>query len=466
MILEAVSAAASIAGAVGGGSSSSPGAKYSRRAAEIYRDRYLPMVTTDFGTAGFDNEIKNYTRIAQNRTTEDYEYAKRKLTALPDKAKEVGRKTKGDISHIIGLGQEAVERDFRLALTAEGTRAAGAKASISEGFADATRSLSDSYDRAVRAAKGEAGGKIEGGLAGAEAALVSAQRTLEPLVQEGRLARDNLAKLLGMGEGGAEAIAELWEATPGYKFTMDQSERAIGRSASVKGLLQSGAFASALQENAAGISNQFYQQHLDNLSNFSIPGTEALIKSADFDAMKGEYRTRAGEAHASLAESFGSKEASLYADRGMAGAELAAKKAMGLAEVDQTSAQLRANLWSGKGMALAELESQRAGAFENIDRQLTDILQQSETAVAGLDIEQGKRVMDLSAQSIDAQYRNREDYFDKLDTGLQGWAGAWSGLAPAAAGQKSDGGLLGRLSSSTGNVNDIINNATSILSSL
>lgn len=85
----------------------------------------------------------------------------------------------------------------------------------------------------------------------------------------------------GGGFGGSEVnpAAEL-EATPGYKFTLDQSEKAIKRAASASGYRGSGKLYTELMQNAAGVASTRFDTHMQQLFNVAGIGQAAAVGQA------------------------------------------------------------------------------------------------------------------------------------------------------------------------------------------
>ena len=76
-----------------------------------------------------------------------------------------------------------------------------------------------------------------------------------------------------------DQITQKLEATPGYKFSVDQGNQAMDRTAAAKGMLGSGNALVEAQKFGQGLAQQNYQGHLQNL--FSLNGISQPIAAAN-----------------------------------------------------------------------------------------------------------------------------------------------------------------------------------------
>lgn len=97
---------------------------------------------------------------------------------------------------------------------------------------------------------------------------------LQPYISSGATALPKLLGLTGTGEGGNPLTAPLTkpfnptiadlEQTPGYKFTLDQGQKAVQNSYAAKGLGQSGAAQKGAVDYAEGLAGTTFQQQFQN----------------------------------------------------------------------------------------------------------------------------------------------------------------------------------------------------------
>jgi hypothetical protein len=81
------------------------------------------------------------------------------------------------------------------------------------------------------------------------------------------------------GYTGDQVTAKL-EATPGYKFQLDQGTKAIERQGAAKGMLGSGNTLTALTQYGQGLAQNFYGMYMDNLSRIVAEGSPATMQIA------------------------------------------------------------------------------------------------------------------------------------------------------------------------------------------
>lgn len=95
----------------------------------------------------------------------------------------------------------------------------------------------------------------------------------QPQYATGVGANANLAASLGLN--GAAPNYSLFENSPGYKFSLDQSTQAINRAAAANGNLYSTSTLDALNKNAAGYASQNYNNYVTQLLSAANLGTQA-----------------------------------------------------------------------------------------------------------------------------------------------------------------------------------------------
>lgn len=95
-----------------------------------------------------------------------------------------------------------------------------------------------------------------------------------------------------------DQVAAKIEATPGYKFQMDQGTKAIERQGAAAGMLGSGNTLTALTNYGQGLAQNFYGTYMDNLSKIVAEGSGATAQIAS-------NQVNEGKDYGSLAEAGG-----------------------------------------------------------------------------------------------------------------------------------------------------------------
>ncbi len=105
------------------------------------------------------------------------------------------------------------------------------------------------------------------------------QQNQAPWQQTGVSALNQLASMFGLntGEGGGAGDPDMsgFFESPDYRYAMDQSQRAIERSAAQRGGLNSGGTLAALQRNASGLASQNYSGYVNRLASLAGVGQSA-----------------------------------------------------------------------------------------------------------------------------------------------------------------------------------------------
>lgn len=115
-------------------------------------------------------------------------------------------------------------------------------------------------------------------LAASDTQEVEGQKTGEVLPRPGRTA------------GGT--LSEMFESTPGFKFQLEQSEKAIKRAASAGGFSGSGRLYNELVKNAQGLASTTYENYLGNLFRTAEIGQAAASNQAAGVSAAGEARAQ------------------------------------------------------------------------------------------------------------------------------------------------------------------------------
>lgn len=142
-----------------------------------------------------------------------------------------------------------------------------------------------------------------------------------PYRETGYKALDTLAGLYGVGGTKIDPTAAL-EATPGYQFQMEQGLKAIDRSNSARGALNSGGADKARMRYASGLAASNYDAFANRLAALagvgqSATGSTAAAGSAAANAITSAYGTNAATA-GNAAIAAGNASASSYANMGSA----------------------------------------------------------------------------------------------------------------------------------------------------
>lgn len=98
----------------------------------------------------------------------------------------------------------------------------------------------------------------------------------DPYSQAGGQGLDMSLNALGMnGAAGNQAATNAFQASPGYKFQMDQGMQAINRAAAARGMLGSGNNTIDLLKYAQGLANQEYGNWQNRLGSLADLGMNA-----------------------------------------------------------------------------------------------------------------------------------------------------------------------------------------------
>lgn len=127
---------------------------------------------------------------------------------------------------------------------------------------------------------------------------------LAPFVQAGTGALGQLQQLTGTNEGGNPLTAPLTaqfqptmeqlEATPGYKFSLDQLMKSTQNSYAAKGLGSSGAAIKGAQDRTLGLASTTYQQNLDDYLKQNLQTYNMLTGQATLGANAAAGQATAG----------------------------------------------------------------------------------------------------------------------------------------------------------------------------
>lgn len=145
---------------------------------------------------------------------------------------------------------------------------------------------------------------------------------------------------LAMTAPNSQSVLEKLRASPGYQFTLNQGLEGVDRSAAAKGLLGSGSAIKQATGYATGLSDQNYQQYVDNLK------TAAGFGAAGSAAQAGVATQKGGQI-ASLGNNQGANQASLYGQQGSALSQIYAGQAAANAQTTSSLFGLAGSVLGG-----------------------------------------------------------------------------------------------------------------------
>jgi hypothetical protein len=137
------------------------------------------------------------------------------------------------------------------------------------------------------------------------------QSGLTDYAQQGQQAAGVQAGLLGVGGDPAAAQAgfDNYLNSTGYRFNLDQGQKAITGSAAAKGLLKSGATAKALAKYGQNIGSDYFNTYLNQVggvANRGLSASDSLARTV----------TGVGGQQAQVAQQAGSDIGNAYASTG------------------------------------------------------------------------------------------------------------------------------------------------------
>lgn len=108
------------------------------------------------------------------------------------------------------------------------------------------------------------------------------------------------------GTSGAKGPSptDILESTPGYQFTVAQSEKAIQRAAAAGGFRNSGRLYTELVQNAAGLASQNYENYVANLLNVAKLGQDSASLQAKAAFAGADIKTAGAVGKANLIDSY------------------------------------------------------------------------------------------------------------------------------------------------------------------
>jgi len=190
-----------------------------------------------------------------------------------------------------------------------------------------------------------------------------ANQTIQPFVAGGQNAATLQANLTGANglEAQQQAYAE-YQSSPAMKYQMDQMQRATERSAAARGGLMGGNVMQALQQNAAGIASQDYQNQFANLGTVANQGLNAAgQKYGSQMNMLGQIQQQKVNAMSELANTatnHGLNVAGLYTGTAQQVAQGRMQTGQNMATNITNSTNAISNLLTQQGVAVSDMMSQ------------------------------------------------------------------------------------------------------------
>jgi hypothetical protein len=208
---------------------------------------------------------------------------------------------------------------------------------------------------------------IQGGTEQALQQLATGQQPLQQFADPGIQAQQQQAALSGaLGPEAQQAAFAEFSASPGQQFLQQEAERALLRNQAAIGGLGGGNVRRALQEQAVGLGQQFFQQGFENLGQVAGRGLEGAQGLAQL----------AGQG-AGFAQQGGLAQGQLLGQAGVTAADIALTTGQNIAQQRFQTGRDIANAVSGTTSALSGLaETQGAG--------LADITGQAGANIANL----------------------------------------------------------------------------------
>lgn len=235
---------------------------------------------------------------------------------------------------------------------------------------------------------------------------------LDPYREAGQGALDREAALTGALGAKAQAQAfKDYNESPGQKYLREQQEKALLRSSAAIGGLGGGNVRTALQEQAAGIASQNYQQDLENLRSLASRGQQAAGTSAGISQQQGAQL-------ANIAQQLGMSESQVQQMLGQQKANVIGETGQQISGLRYGTGQDISRMLMGAGGQLSGMETQLGSQLGTIDQQtaanLSNLSAQYGQQISGLrtglgstlaniGVGQGSQQANLATQLGDAQ---------------------------------------------------------------
>jgi hypothetical protein len=158
----------------------------------------------------------------------------------------------------------------------------------------------------LAAAQNNALGQINNGLSSSLGALSSgysnatdqynsAISRLNPWTNAGTGALSTYQNAIGLnGTDGNSAATSTFQASPGYRYSVDQATDAVARKQSALGMLGSGNTAQAISDRAQNMANQEWGSWLDRLNGLSSQGQQSATTQSGLQSSLGNLYAQQG----------------------------------------------------------------------------------------------------------------------------------------------------------------------------
>lgn len=146
---------------------------------------------------------------------------------------------------------------------------------------------------AISSGKQEANAMAQKAIDTGQANYTQDRATWQPFVNQGTSGLNAFADILGVnGADKATSARNMFTASPGYGYQVEQGLRAVDAGASAKGMLRSGATLKAEQTLGSNLANQDFGNYvgrLNSLANYGVQGASGQAQSTGmFDNLLNE----------------------------------------------------------------------------------------------------------------------------------------------------------------------------------
>jgi hypothetical protein len=155
-----------------------------------------------------------------------------------------------------------------------------------------------------------------------------------------------------------QTAASQFQSDPGYQYALQQSEKAINRSAAAKGGRLGGSTLQALQQNAQGLANQQYGNYMQQRLGYGQAGA-----SADYQGLGQQGAAASGLA--GIYSGLGQGQANTALGLGSNLSNLSQGYYGNMANTASGFGSQLANLYTGTGSQIANLGMQGAAGYAN-----------------------------------------------------------------------------------------------------
>ena len=235
-------------------------------------------------------------------------------------------------------------------------------------------------DAQVRAAELIAAGQVEAAGAIIESAKIAAQATLEgarlsveaqerffaiadkklePFREQGLIAQDELASMLGIPNAEGQLVpydTQRLRDTPGYDFFFTEGQTAVERSAA--GTKLSGAQAKAQTQYGQGFAERYFDKQIGYLQDMQGKGLSAAGYLA-------QAATSTGANIGSTYSNQGNQLASIYSNQGAQLADIYSSGALSQAALVESLATNQGNLALASGQNMESLYANKGNAYSD-----------------------------------------------------------------------------------------------------